>query len=149
MRTAENKVVSVRRTRVGKGIFSRRHYEPFSVVGEITGVVIDDLGYSSEYCFELGNGRVLEPNPPFRFVNHSCEPNCQFDVYSSASGSSSAPPRVLLIATEPIKPGIELTIDYNWAAGAAIRCRCQTPSCRGWVVRIDELSAVETKRIEG
>jgi len=33
------------------------------------------------YCMDIGNGRVLEPHAPFRYVNHSCEPNCEFDWF--------------------------------------------------------------------
>jgi len=26
---------------------------------------------------ELGSCSALEPDPPFRYVNHSCRPNCE------------------------------------------------------------------------
>ncbi len=135
MRGRGSKAVYVRQTRVGKGIFSRRRYQPFAIIGEITGDVIEDLDYGSEYCFEIGNGLVLEPHAPFRFVNHSCEPNCMFRVFDQAR---AAPRQVLLIAREEIRPDRELTIDYNWLAGAAIPCKCQSPSCRGWIVASGE-----------
>ena len=76
---SKSKSVRVGWTRVGKGVFARRSYPATAVVGEITGEIIDDANYSSEYCFDMGDGLHLEPVAPFRFVNHSCVPNCEFD----------------------------------------------------------------------
>ena len=46
-----------------------------SIIGEIMGHVFDDPNYSSPYCMDLEDGRQLEPDAPFRYVNHCCEPN--------------------------------------------------------------------------
>jgi len=96
---------------------------------------------------DIGDGRVLEPEPPFRFVNHSCEPNCEFDWFDLVpEGGSQAVRRVYLIALREIKPGEELTIDYNWSAEGAIACRCGAPTCRGWIVDPDQLARVSADR---
>jgi SET domain-containing protein len=146
---SKSKSVRVGWTRVGKGVFARRSYPATAVVGEITGEIIDDANYSSEYCFDMGDGLHLEPVAPFRFVNHSCEPNCEFDYLENSDylESSDRPAEKIgktafLFALRDIMNGEELTIDYNWPTASAIPCRCQTPSCRGWVVSedlIDEL----------
>ncbi len=76
-------------------------------------------------------------------MNHSCEPNCEFDFFDlREEGETETRRRVFLIALREIKPGEELTIDYNWPATSAIPCRCHAPSCRGWIVDPDELDAV-------
>jgi hypothetical protein len=128
---------------VGKGIFARLSYPDSALIGEITGEVIDDANYGSDYCFEIGDGLHLEPVAPFRFVNHSCEPNCEFDyLQCSDHPGQEQRKRVFLFALRDIKKGEELTIDYNWTAANAIPCRCQAASCRGWVVceeSVDEL----------
>ncbi len=127
--------IRVGMTRVGKGIFARRSYPKSAIVGEITGEFIDDENYGSEYCFEVGEGLRLEPLPPFRFVNHSCEENCEFDyLVGSQQFGSERCIQVYLCALRDIERGEELTIDYNWSAAHAIPCHCQTASCRGWIM---------------
>jgi uncharacterized protein len=137
-RPRHSRSVRVGRTAVGKGIFAQRRYPACTIIGEIEGDVIDDPDYGSDYCFNIGDGRMLEPRPPFRFVNHSCEPNCEFDWYDVAQSGAESSRHVYLLALREIKPGEELTIDYNWSAASAIPCRCQSPTCRGWIVGADE-----------
>ena len=127
--------VRVGRTAVGKGVFAQRTYQSGEIVGEIEGEVIHDEKYGSDYCMNIGGGRALEPAAPFRFVNHSCEPNCRFDYFDLASpGGGPACRRVFLLAMDKIRPGDQLTIDYGWSAQGAIPCRCGAPTCRGWIV---------------
>jgi len=145
-RRGHDKSVRIGPTRVGKGVFARRRYPAKTVIGEIEGRVIDDPHYGSDYCMNIGEGRVLEPAAPFRYVNHSCEANCEFDFFDlrDVSGTKTRR-RVFLIALREIKPGEELTIDYNWSAASAIPCRCQTPSCRGWIVDPGQLDALRAR----
>jgi len=141
-----SKDLRVGRSNVGKGVFSRRWFHPEQIVGEIRGQVIYDEHHSSDYCMYIGDGRCLEPDVPFRYLNHSCEPNCEFDWYDLATeGKPSTKRRAFLFALRVIRPGDELTIDYNWPATAAIRCRCKAPSCRGWIVAERELAKVSAK----
>lgn len=132
--------VSIRRTAVGKGIFACRRIRRDEIVGEIEGDIVEDVGYGSNYCFKLGERHRLEPEPPFRYVNHCCDPNCEFDWIEVAEDSgSSAKRRAFIIALKDIQRGEQLTIDYNWSASAAIPCRCNSPKCRGWIVDEDQL----------
>jgi len=143
VRGGRDKSVRIGATHVGKGLFARRRYPADTVIGEIEGHVIEDPHYGSDYCMNIGDGRVLEPMAPFRYVNHSCEPNCEFDFFDlREAGQTGTHRRVFLIALREIKPGEELTIDYNWPAACAIPCRCRAPSCRGWIVRSDELDTL-------
>lgn len=136
----KRKSVRVARTRIGKGVFARRSYPASAMVGEITGKIVDDADYGSDYCFDIGDGLYLEPVPPFRFVNHCCEPNCEFDYHQYSDQPGEEPrKRVYLFALRDIKKGEELSIDYNWSTTYAIPCRCQAPSCRGWVVSQDSI----------
>ena len=108
------------------------------MIGEITGHVIDDPDYGSDYCFDIGDGLHLEPVAPFRFVNHCCEPNCEFDYLEFSEKPGEVKEKhVFLFALRDISKGEELTIDYNWSPENAIPCRCQAATCRGWVVRED------------
>ena len=142
------KSVRIGRTRVGKGVFARRIYRASAMIGEILGHVIDQAGYGSEYCMDIGDGLSLEPEPPFCYVNHSCEPNCEFDWFVFAeSASQSSRRRAFLFALREIRPGEELTIDYGWSASSAIRCSCGAPNCRGWIVAEDEVPMVAEENV--
>jgi hypothetical protein len=128
---------------MGKGVFAGQVFLADSIIGEITGDVIDDPMYGSNYAIDLENGHTLEPSAPFRFVNHSCEPNSEFTFFtvdveeSDKSGHSLR--LVFLTAVQRIAEGEELTIDYNWPAESAIPCRCLAADCRGWIVAEEEL----------
>ena len=99
----------------------------------------------SSYAFEFDEGVMLEPFEPFRYVNHSCEPNCEFDVIDDPDCISAGfvpGKRLYLISLRPIERGEEFSIDYNWSATSAIRCLCNAVTCRGWVVSVDELHLI-------
>lgn len=146
-RGGRDKSVRIGRTRVGKGVFARKRYAAASVIGEIYGDVIEDPHYGSSYCMDIGGGCMLEPAAPFRFVNHSCDPNCEFDVFELSEEGGEFPTlrHVFLLALREIKPGEELTIAYNWSAETAIPCRCESPNCCGWIVDPDQLDEVRAR----
>ncbi len=135
--------VEVRKMKLGRGVFALRRISKGKNVGEILGEVITDPDYSSEYCIDLGGQRNLEPVPPFRFLNHSCEPNCELFSWEPLEGEDpSVADRMFVGAIRTLEAGEELTIDYGWPADAAIRCHCGSKECRGWVVSPEELPIV-------
>jgi hypothetical protein len=135
--------VRVADSAIGKGVFARRDFLAEADIGQIQGEIIDDPDYGSDYGIDLEDGRTLEPGAPFRYLNHSCEPNCGFDIYDAEDEQGAAPHRVVLLtAIRPIEQGEELTIEYNWAADSAIPCLCNAVSCRGWIVSDEELEVL-------
>lgn len=140
--------IQIEETPLGKGVFARRKLAADLVVGEILGEVLDDHPEDSSYCMELQSGRLLEPGPPLRFLNHSCEPNCELFYWVDEETNAPAEDRLWLQTLRPIAAGEEMTIDYCWPADAAIRCRCQAASCRGWVVDPDEISRIARSQPE-
>jgi SET domain-containing protein len=69
-----------------------------------------------------------------RFINHSCEPNCE----AIQEGD-----REFIFALTTIREGTELSYDYRYEYDPKISfalakrrypCRCGTPSCRGTIV---------------
>lgn len=143
VRRPPNREVRIARSRTGLGVYAQRRYQAEEIIGEIQGEVIDDASYSSNYCMDMGGARCLEPAAPFRFVNHSCEPNCYFDSYEVVSATESKPRRrIFLMAWDPIAPGEQLTIDYRWPANMAIPCLCGAKTCRGWIVDPEQLGEV-------
>jgi len=55
-----------------------------------------------------------------RFINHSCAPNCYFEVVDKT---------IWICAARPIRRGEELTYDYKIIGERTIPCRCR-PDCR-------------------
>jgi hypothetical protein len=76
-----------------------------------------------------------------RFINHSCEPNCEA-VQDADSGA------IWIVALRDIAPGEELTYDYRYeldeededAARRRYPCRCGSPRCRGTILRLKRAS---------
>jgi SET domain-containing protein len=73
-----------------------------------------------------------------RFVNHSCQPNCEVYVFEGVP---------YIYAMEDLPEGIELTFDYRLQStttqGISKRlsrelfpCRCGSPACRGTLVAL-------------
>ena len=85
--------VEIAETNTGKGVFALRFYPEAAVIGEITGELIRDPNHGSSYAFDL-DGLILEPFEPFRYVNHSCDPNCEFDWTDEAGGDGTRRPRL-------------------------------------------------------
>jgi hypothetical protein len=139
--------VQVRTSGIGRGVFALQEFEAEVMISEIKGRVIHDLEYSSDTCMDLGDGMTLEAFAPFRFLNHSCEPNCELVVMDELDEDDKFLRRYMaLYSLRELEVGEELTIDYAWSSDAAIRCRCRSASCRGWVVCKDELHIVTKKR---
>ena len=127
----------------GRGVFVTQSFESEAVIGQVAGVIISDLDHSSENCMDLGKHGVLEPAPPFQFLNHSCHPNCEL-VWEAPKNKKTGrrQPMIFVQSIRPIAPGEQLTLDYAWPAVDAIPCQCRSSRCRGWVVAEDELHLV-------
>ena len=137
---------TVRRSRVhGRGLFARTPYLPGDLVGEYRGRLIDtalegetssasnsDPAYT--LLFALDDRLMIDAGVDgnsIRFINHSCDPNCETSVEGD---------RVFVHALRSIRPGEELTYDYNLRPGDptdrpdAYPCRCGSENCRGTMI---------------
>ncbi|RDW76491.1 histone-lysine N-methyltransferase Clr4 [Aspergillus mulundensis] len=72
-----------------------------------------------------------------RFINHSCNPNCRMFAVSRTQGDDYLYD-LAFFALREIKPGTELTFDYNPKMERvdkpdpnAVPCLCGEPNCRG------------------
>lgn len=131
--------VAVMVTPVGRGVMTARPFEEGTIIGTLTGPVVCDASYESDYCIRLTDTLSLEVAPPYRYLNHSCEPNCELVHYE---GERDDEHEICLTATRQIVDGAELTIDYAWPSGKEIPCECGVERCRGWIVDEDELHLV-------
>ena len=130
----------------GLGVFSLRSFSAREVVGPIEGQIFDGDEYESDYCMALGENSALEPDAPFRFLNHSCQPNCSLLEYEVEYDDGTDGSELWLAVETDIEPGEQMTIDYGWPAESAIPCGCGSPECRKWIVAAEELGQWRTAR---
>ncbi|KAL8922196.1 MAG: hypothetical protein Q9172_003657 [Xanthocarpia lactea] len=133
----------IKTTDRGYGVRSNRTFEPHQIIVEYTGEIItqdecDDRmenRYKDNECFylmEFDQRMILDATRGSiaRFINHSCEPNCEM-IKMTVAGK----PRMALFAGDNgIMTGEELTYDYNfnpYSVKNVQQCRCGAPNCRG------------------
>ena len=131
----------VGRSELGRTVLAGLPFSPEELIAQVQGQIIADPHYESNYCMEFDVGRVLEPAPPFRYLNHSCAPNCELILWEDEEYPDN--PELCLHALTSVQRGDELTIDYGWGAAAAIPCQCGSANCRGWIVEDGQLAAVQ------
>ncbi|WP_213301751.1 SET domain-containing protein-lysine N-methyltransferase [Paraburkholderia sacchari] len=135
--------IIVRPSPRGRGVFARHALRAGERLIEYKGERTDwDTAFSrllagewhpgSAFLLGLRDGHVMvgtwERNPA-RWINHSCEPNCEVEVHNS---------RAFICTRGPIAAAKELTIDYALAADMAPNhevfkmfvCNCGATACR-------------------
>nr|XP_034180830.1 histone-lysine N-methyltransferase ash1 isoform X2 [Osmia lignaria] len=127
----------------GWGVRTQQSIKSGVFILEYVGEVVSEREFKSRmatryandthhYCLQLDGGLVIDGHRmggDGRFVNHSCEPNCEMQKWSV-----HGLPRMALFASRDIKPGEELTYDYNFALfnpSEGQECRCGSSACRG------------------
>ena len=123
--------ISVRSCAFGRGVFARRRFRRHQVIGQVKGSLLHEGKASGEHLVDADSGLCLDPDPPFRFLNHSCRPNAELIVYGSYA---DPPPEAFVVALRSIRDGEQILIDYAWNADVAERCLCGEDACRGWIV---------------
>ncbi len=142
--------IRVGRSRIeGKGVFAKRKI-PWGTriveylgrripIGSLLQAVVDGEPVRT-YSFRVNKTTMIDGTVggnDARFINHSCEPNCEAFVFDD---------RVYIYAMKDIPRGEELTFDYK--LGPAIKgrakkadiqsfaCKCGAPSCRGTMLAV-------------
>ena len=144
MRTDSDSPFFVAETgRTGKGLFTRRPFALFEQVFLLTGCerelpadLIEDAGANPNW-FGIGKQRWIDPDWPYFFVNHSCEP-CL-----AIRGDRT------FVAIRNIAMGEELTVDYSITeidAHWRMDCNCGLPACRTTIRSIQFLPAATFAR---
>ena len=92
------------------------------------------------YTFELDENFDIDGNIPentAKYINHSCNPNCETDIIDD---------HIWIISIKDIKKGEELTYDYCFDLENFEKypCRCNTGKCAGYIV--DEEYREEVKK---
>jgi SET domain-containing protein len=138
-------LLRVRRSRVhGRGVFALRRIRRGTRVIEYLGDRVShkeaDLRYENKqtednhtFLFIVDRGVVIDGGThgnDARFINHGCDPNCESVIDDR---------RVFIEAVRTIKPGEELTYDYQIGRDRTdppnvdeiFACRCGSGTCRG------------------
>ncbi|KAJ4413271.1 hypothetical protein N0V91_000246 [Didymella pomorum] len=127
----------------GYGVRAMRTFQPHQIIVEYAGEIITQSEcerrmkqiYKKDKCYYLmsfDNKMIIDATRGTiaRFVNHSCEPNCEM-IKWTVGGE----PRMALFAgSRGVMTGEELTYDYNFdpfSQKNIQECRCGTESCRG------------------
>eukprot|EP00094_Tigriopus_californicus_P003586 TCALIF_03449-PA protein Name:"Similar to Ash1l Histone-lysine N-methyltransferase ASH1L (Mus musculus)" AED:0.06 eAED:0.06 QI:0/0.28/0.25/0.37/1/1/8/407/3102 len=127
----------------GWGMRSKVPIQSGSFIIEYVGEVVSEREFkhrmtsiyaqdSHHYCLHMDGGIVIDGHRmggECRFVNHSCEPNCEIQKWT-VNGLY----RMALFSLKDIKPGDELCYDYNFSLfnpHEGQSCRCGSEKCRG------------------
>lgn len=140
----------------GFGIRACRSFRPGQIIMEYTGEIISEgecqrrmrEDYKDKACYylmELERNLVIDgtKGSMARFINHSCDPNCEVRMLK-VGGT----PRMAVFAGDSgIMTGEELTYDYNFDNFGETRqpCYCGAKNCRGYLGK--RLNAVEQKKL--
>jgi SET domain-containing protein len=146
-----SKYIEVRESEIhGTGVFARTQVPKGKKVIEYIGekitkkeserrsITLIEKNQGSEtdgavYIFEVNKRHDIDGNIPentARFINHSCDPNCEPDVIRN---------RVWLISTRKIKKGEELSYNYGFDLEdyAEHKCKCGAKKCVGYITDED------------
>ncbi|CAB3369610.1 Hypothetical predicted protein [Cloeon dipterum] len=127
----------------GWGVRTKKTIKNGDFIMEYVGEVVSEKEFKNRmetryandthhYCLHLDGGLVIDGHRmggECRFVNHSCEPNCEMQKWS-VNGLF----RMALFALRDIEAGEELGYDYNFSlfnAAEGQPCKCGSDNCRG------------------
>lgn len=129
----------------GYGVIATRDFAPGELVAEVDGVLwnCEAPGEDRDDCYSLWlrDDWYFDMVDQTRYINHSCEPNCEVD-----GDVGPDRPWAKITAVRAIRAGEEITYDYGFTAELAEPCACRAPSCRGWIVDVQELPQVVAQR---
>lgn len=109
---------------VGFGLVARRAWRQGEVISPLSWTKPEPT--PSRWTLQLSHTEHAEPLPiELRYINHSCDPNVQFDLASS-----------VVRALRDIEPGDELNFFYpstEWSMAEAFYCQCGSDRCCGYI----------------
>ncbi|KAM5340772.1 histone-lysine N-methyltransferase NSD2 isoform 1-T1 [Glossophaga mutica] len=145
----------------GWGLVAKRDIRKGEFVNEYVGELIDEEECMARirrahendithfYMLTIDKDRIIDAGPKgnySRFMNHSCQPNCE-TLKWTVNGDT----RVGLFAVCDIPAGTELTFNYNLdcLGNEKTVCRCGAPNCSGFLGDRPKTSAALTSEEKG
>jgi SET domain-containing protein len=104
----------------------------------------NDVDTGHTFLFTLNDRYVIEggiDGNEARWINHSCDPNCEALLVESEDGDP-AHDRIVIETIRPIRAGEELTYDYGITTDEPLTselrrlwtCRCGAAACNGLIL---------------
>ena len=129
--------VTIGESKFGKGLFATNQFTKGLVLFIFTGQIIHftdtvSLGDNECYPIQIDKEKYLNPDNPWCFINHSCDPNC---------GINS---NLELVAIKNINIGDEIYFDYSTSMLERrwqMNCLCNSSNCRQIIQDFDLLPA--------
>jgi uncharacterized protein len=127
--------VTIEKCELGLGLFAATDIRANSAIFRFEGQIlrtpqVEALGDAACYPIQIGPTEYLDPQPPGRFINHSCAPNTGIRNDNE------------LIALVDIHCGEELRFDYSTTMSErswTMACHCGAPACRKLIRDFREL----------
>ena len=128
----------------GNGLFANRYIGKGKRVIQYTGdKVKKKIGYKRAekhlpkiFIFELNHHYLIDGKVrwnPARFINHSCNPNCDIEIENN---------EIWVISLKNIKKNQELNYNYGYSFDsvdvAEHPCRCGSKNCVGYILDRDD-----------
>ncbi len=130
----------------GYGVVATRDFGPGEIIAHVEGVAWRaDENRDDRYSLLVDDELFYDMVDQTRWINHSCDPNCEVEVGEDDKGEVWA----YVVAIKPIRSGEELSYDYAFSAEVAEPCRCGTANCRGWIIDPDEMHLLKRRAAGG
>lgn len=116
----------VRESNFGKGVWALKKLEAGEELCVFSGQPVNfeetlEMGNKESFAFQVGNDLYIFLNGPYRYFNHSCEPNC------------GVTPDLKLVTIKHIEKNEELRWDYSTSMMEhhwTMKCKCKKETCR-------------------
>lgn len=128
-------IYTIRDTANGKGVFALKDIPEQTILMRVKGEPVDfrktkKLGDFESYSLQVGINQYILTEPPFCYLNHSCEPNAALDS------------DLFLYTIKQVRAGEEIRWDYSTSMmerSWTMECHCGSPACRGMIRDFDLL----------
>ena len=132
-----NKFVRIRNSKIhGSGGFAKKDIRKGTRIIEYIGKKITKeeadkiLDENGAFVFDVNEKWDIDGDVPentARFINHSCNPNCSFEIKDN---------RIWIKSKKDIKKGEELSYNYGFDLEGykKYKCKCGTKKCVGFIL---------------
>jgi uncharacterized protein len=162
-KTSDHKYIQVKSSGIHRhGVFAKKDIPKGTRIIEYIGIRIskeeskkiqdesikayedDPENNAATYIFEIDEKHDLQgdiPNNDAKYINHSCNPNCEVDIIDG---------RIWIDAIKDIKNGEEITYNYGFEIDKNDNtefkkhpCLCGSKNCVGYILAEDEWSKLK------
>lgn len=132
-----SKTLIIKKNKKGYGVYAKRTFRKGEIICVIEGrrqtprtLYYHGASFREAQInpLQIGTETYLELDAPYRYFNHSCEPNAGVRKAST------------LFALRNIKKREEITFDYSTTIDESFFCKCGSRKCRGVIADFFALS---------